>query len=100
MTILKQHTSPRRRNAPYMPPNIVEYIAYQIWLSIKYTYSTTDPGSKLATAQSMERRVNMLDMTRFTRIIGAQRAMTTPILFLAAQVKSINVRTSSIYLYQ
>lgn len=28
-------TSPRRRNAPYIPPNKVENIAYHIWVSMK-----------------------------------------------------------------
>lgn len=30
-----RQTSPKRRNAPYMPPTIVENIAYQICVSIK-----------------------------------------------------------------
>ena len=30
-------TSPRRENAPVIPPKIVDQTAYQIWASMKYT---------------------------------------------------------------
>lgn len=87
-------TSPRRRHAPYIPPINVEKIAYQIWVSMKYTWTIESVKSKLDSYLVFTNHNNQ-EGQKHTRMIGAQSAITIPILLFPADCRTKRISTCS-----